>query len=231
MVDPHGKTLPPPPGVTVIPDGGVSADGVHDAFPSRQPSLHDPALLYAQEYRGVQDQLASIMGKLDELLPLVDALGTRMTRVESRFDGVDTTMSDVKSHIAAREAEGKGYRNGCAGRRLLLVEDEPDLRTVLVREFGNCGVIIAEARTAEQAEELLSEMDPGYLDAALIDMHLPRGRSGYDLASIVRDTQPQARVVLHSGYPLDLREAQALGAIAAAKPASFSTLKALLFPG
>jgi CheY-like chemotaxis protein len=230
MVDPLGKTLPPPP-VAVIPALGVTADGVREPFPTDRPSLSDPALLYAQEYRGVQDKLATIMSRLDELLPLVDALGTRMTRVESRFDGVDETLASVKSHIAAREAEGKGYRNGCAGKRLLLVEDETDLRTVLAREFVNCGVIIAEARTAEHAEELLSEMDPGYLNAALIDMHLPRGRSGYDLAAIVRDGQPQARVVLHSGFPLDLREAQALGAIPAAKPASFATLKALLFPG
>jgi CheY-like chemotaxis protein len=229
VTDPAADTERPPPivepapGLTILEDrdlpGGVS---------SQRPSLSDTEIAMLIERRETNDRLASIDEALQQLMPLV----RRTERLEESVNRWVSTMSDVNSHLSARLAEGKGHRNGIAGKRLLLVDDEPDFRGVLEREFTECGVMLTAARSAEQTEALLMELPLGYLDAALIDVRLPGGRSGFDIASDVLARHPACRVVLITGW-LDevvMREAQALGAIAASKPIQFAALKALLFP-
>lgn len=219
-----------PPGATT----GQSAARVvihnDDLTPlTERPSLSDPALLYAQEYRAVREEIAGMRALLEQLL----TLPPRIVALEGVVPHVNSTLGEIRSHLSAREAEGKGYRNGIAGKRLLLVDDEAELRKVLAREFEKCGVIVSEARNAEQAEQVLAEHPSGYFDAALIDVVLPHGRSGIDIAADVRDAHPKCRIVLQSGYPdvLHAKEASALRAIATIKPTPFIALKELLFPG
>ncbi len=217
-------TLPPP----LVAGSEVRQDGIRGEVPSQRPSLTDPEIALLVERREMNERLASIDDALKQLMPLVN----RTERLEASVDRWVSTMSDVNSHLSARLAEGKGHRNGIVGKRLMLVDDEPDFRGVLEREFAKCGVILTVARNAEQAEALLGELPMGYLDAALIDVRLPNGRSGFDVASDVRAMHPQCRVVLITGWLDDAitREAQALGAITVGKPIEFDALKALLFP-
>lgn len=226
MTDPAADTERPPP--LIVPGLGVTEDGIRGEVPSQRPSLTDPEIALLIERREMNERLASIDDALRQLMPLVN----RTERLEATVDRWVSTMSDVRSHLSARLAEGQGHPNGITGKRLLFVDDEPDFRGVIEREFTACGVMLTTARSAEQTEQLLDELPAGYLDAALIDVRLPKGRSGFDLASDVLSKHPQCRVVLITGWLDDvvLREAQALGAVAASKPIQFAALKALLFP-
>ena len=192
-------------------------------------STHTPEYVYAQAYREVSDRLTELLDKVNELTPLVE----QVAYLGSSVDGLSRAVVGVKSYLTAREAEGQGYRNGLVGLRLLIVEDDPDLSSVWQREFEKCGVVICYARTADDAEHKLSELQPGYLDAALIDVGLPRGRNGFDVASIVRTDHPDCRIVVITGGETlgMIREAQDIDAVVAEKPIGFARLKALVAPG
>jgi DNA-binding response OmpR family regulator len=62
--------------------------------------------------------------------------------------------------------------------RVLLVEDDAGLRTVLARHLGTHGYLVTEAESAERAAELLTAgLRPNLV---LLDLNLP-GRTGWDL--------------------------------------------------
>jgi DNA-binding response OmpR family regulator len=65
--------------------------------------------------------------------------------------------------------------------KILLVEDEPVLRRVIVRNLDARGANVIEAETTQQAIELLSESP----DLILLDINLP-DRSGWDVLRHLR---------------------------------------------
>ena len=76
--------------------------------------------------------------------------------------------------------------------RVLLVEDEFELATALVRGLENNGVTTEVAATGEAAIELLD--DNGF-DVVVLDRRLP-GLSGDDLCRWLRDRGTDARVLM-----------------------------------
>ena len=86
--------------------------------------------------------------------------------------------------------------------RLLLVEDQEDLRdtSLLLLELLDCQA--QGVRDAEAAEALLERER---FDVLMTDISLP-GRSGIELAKRVAERQPRLKVVFCSGYgaPQDL---------------------------
>src|SRR3954471_105323 len=54
--------------------------------------------------------------------------------------------------------------------RVLIVEDEPRMRELLVRSIGSWGFEVAEARSGEEALRLAGEHPP---DIVLLDLNLP----------------------------------------------------------
>ncbi len=82
------------------------------------------------------------------------------------------------------------------GLRILAVEDEPGIRVVL-------GIYLAEdghtAEFAADGAEALSKFEKGRFDILLTDYSMP-GMSGDRLAATVRDTDPNIRVALLTGF-------------------------------
>jgi CheY-like chemotaxis protein len=191
-------------------------------------SMHTPEYVYAQAYREVMAEFVAMRSELRQLLPIVGAVA----HLQSTVDRLDSAVSGIKSYMTARESEGKGYRNGLEGLRLLIVEDDPGLSAVWQREFEKCGVICCYARTAEDAETKLAELQPGYLNSALIDLNLPHRRNGFEVATLVRMDHPHCRIVIVTGGETlgIIREAQDIGAVTAEKPIDFGRLKALVAP-
>lgn len=68
------------------------------------------------------------------------------------------------------------------GLRVLLVDDEPDARELLVLELSRCGAIAHAAASAAEALRLLSELRP---DVLISDIGMPE-MDGYDLIKAVR---------------------------------------------
>jgi len=95
------------------------------------------------------------------------------------------------------------------GRRILLVEDEPVVRTVVRRQLELMGFVVTEASDGERAIELAAQSDG--LDLLLTDVVMP-GMNGWELAERLRATRPELRILYMSGHAEDSeRMARALG--------------------
>jgi signal transduction histidine kinase len=85
--------------------------------------------------------------------------------------------------------------------RLLLVEDDDNVRALLVRALERAGHELLVAENAEQALELWNDASPRPA-AVVTDVIMP-GMSGSALAHQLRDEAPEIPVVYVSGYAAD----------------------------
>ena len=81
--------------------------------------------------------------------------------------------------------------------RALVVEDEPLVRDMIVREMTLAGFDVLEATNAEDALALTSTIDR--LDLLFTDIRLP-GMNGWQLAEQIRGRFTQVPVIYVSGY-------------------------------
>jgi DNA-binding NtrC family response regulator len=80
---------------------------------------------------------------------------------------------------------------------ILIVEDEPVVRMLLVEEFSESGFSVLEAGSIAEARNAVRGLDR--LSAAVIDRGLPDG-NGIDLAAELGATYPKLPLVIASGY-------------------------------
>ncbi len=76
--------------------------------------------------------------------------------------------------------------------KLLVVDDEPELRSLLAEYFGRHGVDVRQASDAAAARLLISQSLP---DIAVLDVNMP-GENGLQLARWLRETHPQVGIVM-----------------------------------
>ena len=88
------------------------------------------------------------------------------------------------------------------GERVLLVEDNADVRAVARQRLDALGYDVTEADSGPAAVERLEQ--PGS-DFAIVfsDVVMPGGMSGYDLALWLAANRPHIKLLLTSGYPGD----------------------------
>ncbi len=84
------------------------------------------------------------------------------------------------------------------GERLLLVEDEPGVRTLATRILREHGYVVQPVATAAEAVEAFAAAG-GKFDLIFTDVVLP-DRNGVDLAAELTAGDPGIRVLLTSGY-------------------------------
>ncbi len=84
------------------------------------------------------------------------------------------------------------------GQTVLVVEDNPALRRIVVRQVDEIGYRALEADNAEAALTILEHRQ---VDLMFTDVVMPGRLSGLDLARTIADRWPQVRVVLTSGLP------------------------------
>jgi DNA-binding NarL/FixJ family response regulator len=80
-----------------------------------------------------------------------------------------------------------------AGRRLLVVEDEPLMASLLADSLKAHGFSVAIAPDVLEARRLVEDFDP---DAALIDASLGDGPSGLDLAHVLSRQRPDIALLI-----------------------------------
>jgi PAS domain S-box-containing protein len=85
-----------------------------------------------------------------------------------------------------------------ADKRILVVEDNPDVRDVTIQRLEQLGYRIL-ARDSGPAAVNLLRRDPT-VDLVFSDIMMVGGMSGYDLADWVRANLPAVKVLLTSGY-------------------------------
>ena len=87
-----------------------------------------------------------------------------------------------------------------AGRRLLLVEDDPGVAAVAQELLEGLGLEVRSAENGPQALELLRKER---FDVMLTDVVMPGGMTGIELARQSARTWPDMKIILTSGYAGD----------------------------
>jgi PAS domain S-box-containing protein len=82
--------------------------------------------------------------------------------------------------------------------QILLVEDDPDMRNLVVRILQDAGYSTSAAATYAEAMQLF-ECEPARFDLLFSDIVLP-DRNGIELADEIRKKSPDLPVLLYSGY-------------------------------
>lgn len=81
-------------------------------------------------------------------------------------------------------------------RRILIVDDDAEVATMLARALARHGFVIDAVNTAEDA---LARAETEPYDAALVDLVMP-GRDGAELAAELRKRIPGMPIGLLTGY-------------------------------
>jgi CheY-like chemotaxis protein len=83
---------------------------------------------------------------------------------------------------------------------ILVVEDEPLIRMILVEDLVDAGFEVREAASGDEAFHLLKTIHPP-LQVLVTDIHMPGQRDGLVLGAHVRQTQPHVAVIYTTGRP------------------------------
>lgn len=84
-----------------------------------------------------------------------------------------------------------------ASATVLVVEDDVLVRTAAAVHLRDCGFRILEAVNVDDAVQLLAS--DRSIAAVFADVNLPGGRSGADLARLIKQDYPEVKVLLTSG--------------------------------
>lgn len=87
--------------------------------------------------------------------------------------------------------------------RVLVLEDEPQLRSILVRSLRRLGYLVVEAGDSEEADAIWVA-EAGTFDLLLTDIVIPGPVSGLELSRRFRTQCPGLAVVVMSGYSPEL---------------------------
>ncbi|MEX5504960.1 ATP-binding protein [Pseudomonas putida] len=131
--------------------------------------------------------------------------------IESNPDqGTRVSMLFPRCHDPAPEAPRSVQRSQrmAQGQRLLLVDDELNLRAVMGEYLTERGFVVTDASDANTALERFRLDDP--FDLVITDIGLPGGFSGRQVAKAMRMQAPAQKILFITGYADHQVEAQLL---------------------
>ena len=81
-------------------------------------------------------------------------------------------------------------------KKILVVDDEPNMRELLREELEEEGY---EVEAAENGEEALKKFSSGDYDLVILDIEMP-GMNGLEVAGKIREMKKDARIILLTAY-------------------------------
>lgn len=82
---------------------------------------------------------------------------------------------------------------------VLVVEDEPTLRSLAIDVLSDAGFETLAAQNAAQALDVLDD-NVDHIDVLFTDVRMPGGMNGLELAQVAKRKWPDLRVIVTSGY-------------------------------
>ena len=82
---------------------------------------------------------------------------------------------------------------------VLVVEDEPTIRSLAVDILSDAGFKTVEANDAAQALDVLKNPEHD-IDVLFTDVRMPGSMNGLQLARVAQTKRPKLRVIVTSGY-------------------------------
>ena len=86
------------------------------------------------------------------------------------------------------------------GPTILVVEDDPLVRNMIVWELQDAGYVVIEATTGETA---LARLREGCIDLLFTDIRLSEGLDGWSVAEEARSLYPGLPVIYATGYTVE----------------------------
>lgn len=80
-------------------------------------------------------------------------------------------------------------------KRILVVDDQPTMRRLILELLRSCGF---ESDSVESAEAAMSRLQGETYDLVISDIQMP-GRDGFELLTDIRSSQPGLPVILATG--------------------------------
>ncbi len=104
----------------------------------------------------------------------------------------------VDAALPAREAKPAAFPRSKGDERILVVEDNPDVRRVVCVQLDELGYRVLDAANAPDALEIFARGEP--VDLLFTDVVMPGGMNGDALARAARALRPGLKVLLTSGF-------------------------------
>ena len=148
--------------------------------------------------------------------------------VESQV-GQGTTFRIFLPALAKKATETVGSsppRSVAKGHEtILVVEDDQGVRLMLLQTLSTLGYRVLESDNGQEAMALWQN-HAQEIDLLFTDMVMPEGMSGLELAERLRAEKPDLKIIISSGYSMDLTELRktAQGMVYLAKPYRASVL-------
>ncbi|HJS87708.1 MAG TPA: ATP-binding protein [Acetobacteraceae bacterium] len=158
-----------------------------------------------------------------------------VVRLDSAPGRGTTARLYLPRHRKAGGAEEAGSETAAntstgAGRTLLLVEDETDVREVIAEVLRERGYQVLEAGDGPAALHILQRTRGSRVDALVTDVGLPGGLNGRQVADAARECRPGLPVLFITGYAgTALKECLAPGMAVIGKPFTLDTLAAKIW--
>lgn len=141
------------------------------------------------------------------------ARGTTFRVLLPRLDAEAPSRPDVS--VAAREDESVATSERDSTRTVLVVEDEDELRRLMVEVLEEMGYRVLAAGSGEEAQRRVAEVGSDAIDLLLVDLVMPDVR-GPELVAKLRRMLGDLPIVYMSGY-MDSADAEELREMADAR--------------
>lgn len=189
-------------------EGGGSKFPTHESDTAARRTLLDEIIALRSEFGLVARDVQSLVQK-------IDILGEEAGR----------TNSFLTAHALRLDSIGPAAPlNGLAGKTILVVDDEAHLLRPIKESLTRRGALVLDASTVDVA---IGFVRNARLDAALVDLRLPRTEDGIELARWIRRARPEIAVVVTSGL-LDAPGLDALPVARIPKPFGLEDLERVL---
>lgn len=194
LKSPPYHATPLPPGTYArlsVEDSGVGMDR------ETQGHIFEPFFTTKEEGKGSGLGLSTVFGIVTQLDGGIDV--TSETGRGTRFDIYFPRVSSVTS---SEPLELRPSSSGEGTESILLVEDDPSVRTLVRDELRGLGYLVVEASNGVEACLLVSQQIDR-LDLLLTDIVMP-GMGGRELAQHLCVIKPGLRILFMSGYTDDI---------------------------
>ena len=104
----------------------------------------------------------------------------------------------VETEVAEPQAEPQAEAPRAKGETVLVIEDDPDVRSLVVTLLESLGYEVLSASEGAGALDIL-KATPG-IDLVLSDVMLPGGLLGPEVVQRAKQARPELRVLFMSGY-------------------------------
>jgi signal transduction histidine kinase len=121
------------------------------------------------------------------------------------------TVPDTAAEPARREGTGKAGDRAPLQGKVLLIDDDADVRAFMEDRLSSWGLEVGVCASAVEALDYFMDTAPPF-DLLVLDQTMPK-MTGTEFATLVLERFPDLPVILYTGYSDDLTEAhvQALG--------------------